>query len=74
MCKFVSLVTNLFWFVYYIVCENFDEFKMQASSSKISNKKAITNIAAAARDLLLPAKFRHLYEESYSAYQKWCSE
>lgn len=46
---------------------------MQACSSKSFNKEEITNIAAAAKDSLLPAKSRHVYEETYCAYRKWCT-
>lgn len=33
----------------------------------------IKNIAASARDVLLPSKSRQLYEETYTSYKKWCT-
>ncbi|KAJ8914499.1 hypothetical protein NQ315_002772, partial [Exocentrus adspersus] len=32
----------------------------------------IRSVAAAAKDSLLPSKSKHLYEETYNAYRKWC--
>ncbi|HJY23391.1 MAG TPA: hypothetical protein VJ279_10920 [Hanamia sp.] len=34
----------------------------------------IREIASAARENLLPTKSRHIYEDTYRTYQKWCSE
>ncbi|KAJ8909639.1 hypothetical protein NQ315_015331 [Exocentrus adspersus] len=32
----------------------------------------IRSVAAAAKDSLLPSKSKHLYDETYNAYRKWC--
>lgn len=34
----------------------------------------IKSIAAAVKDSLLPSKSRDLYEKTYNAYRKWCSD
>lgn len=46
---------------------------MQTSSSNEEICDEIKNIAATVKDSLLPSKSRHLYEETYNAYRKWCS-
>lgn len=34
----------------------------------------IKNIASLAKESLLPTKSRHLYEETYGFYRKWCDQ
>ncbi|EFA09409.2 uncharacterized protein LOC103315043 isoform X1 [Tribolium castaneum] len=43
------------------------------SSNKEETCSEISNIAADAKDSLLPSKSKHLYEETYNAYRKWRS-
>ncbi|KAJ8911882.1 hypothetical protein NQ315_012296 [Exocentrus adspersus] len=45
-------------------------FSEEESREKTTDE--IRSVAAAAKDSLLPSKSKHLYEETYNAYRKWC--
>ncbi|KAJ3661600.1 hypothetical protein Zmor_005990 [Zophobas morio] len=46
---------------------------MQASTSNQAERET-TEIARSVKESLLPSKSRHLYEETYNLYRKWCSK